>query len=376
MRYLIFIFTLFLFSNNSIAGVPNCASGVEPQGYMPWSVSDAMNSCAASGGLVVNHSTFSCQFNYEPYECQSFACASGCSCPEGEELTTVDGITTCAPPPACEEGEVFYLDMCRPAADSPSDCGETSATAIEVDGQYVCSSNEDCPAGMSASFYTDSNGTWTVCSDGSATSSADANSSAANSSSGSNTSDGGGDGGDGGSGGDNGGGGNNGGGSASSASSNSGGSGTGSSAQGSSSGSGSGSSSGDDDGGVALTDCDVQPSCTDGSPECAILYQQWHARCGGEFDESIFDMPEDEEETTFANSLEEFSTELQESTNVQLITDFFTFNGSGSCPIWSVDVWVFSIVIDQQCSDIIPWEIISGILIAVSCLLAARIAFT
>ncbi len=65
---------------------------------------------------------------------------------------------------------------------------------------------------------------------------------------------------------------------------------------------------------------------------------------------------------------------MTDSENVQAINEFFSFEGSGTCPVWQVQAMGFNIVIDQQCSPNIPWDLIRGMIIAVSILLAARIA--
>ncbi len=128
--------------------------------------------------------------------------------------------------------------------------------------------------------------------------------------------------------------------------------------------------------------CDSEPVCPAGEPACLQLLEQWQLRCGGvdEFDDKLFELEQgtdgEGEPVTFSSSLTSFKTELEQLPNVVAITQFFSFNASGSCPTWQVSAWVFDINIDQLCSDLIPWEIIAGILIAVSCLIAARIALT
>lgn len=72
----------------------------------------------------------------------------------------------------------------------------------------------------------------------------------------------------------------------------------------------------------------------------------------------------------------EFSTAMEGAVVVTGITDFFTIDMAGSCPVWSVQTGIFDVTIDQLCSDQIPWDLIYGIMIAVASLLAARIAFT
>lgn len=120
-----------------------------------------------------------------------------------------------------------------------------------------------------------------------------------------------------------------------------------------------------------------KPQCLSGDIQCAQLIQQWHTRCGGELPVDFFDLPDEgDQKASFSKSLTNFKVELEKLPNTQIIDNFFSFNGSSSCPVWQVTAWVFNVVIDQQCSPNIPWSLISGILIAVSVLLAARIALT
>ena len=125
-------------------------------------------------------------------------------------------------------------------------------------------------------------------------------------------------------------------------------------------------------------ECDDEPQCPAGDIECAQLLQQWHTRCGGEaLDSKFFELEDEgEDQITFEKSLTNFKTELEKLPNTQIITEFFAFNGSGGCPVWRVSVWVFDVVIDQQCSPDIPWGVISGVIIAIAVLCAARIALT
>jgi len=50
-------------------------------------------------------------------------------------------------------------------------------------------------------------------------------------------------------------------------------------------------------------------------------------------------------------------------------------NVGGSCPVWSVNAWVFTIVIDQHCSNNIPWAAIRAVLLACAGFVAFRWAF-
>lgn len=161
--------------------------------------------------------------------------------------------------------------------------------------------------------------------------------------------------------------------SASAASASAGSASSGDSGGGSSSGAGSSSGSAVTGGGS----CDEVPQCTGDAVQCSQLLQQWHTRCGGELPSKFFDLPDQgADKVSFSGSLKNFKTELEKLPNTQAITNFFTFRSSGSCPVWSVSVMGFNIVIDQQCSSFIPWSLIAGVIIAVASLLAARIALT
>lgn len=146
----------------------------------------------------------------------------------------------------------------------------------------------------------------------------------------------------------------------------------------SSTGSSAGGGSNSSGAGLGGEDCESEPQCTMDTMDCAQLIQQWHTRCGGEkLDEKFWELPDQgDDKVTFEKSLKKFKEKLEKLPNVQAITEFFKFNGSGSCPVWAVNVWVFDVVIDQQCSPNIPWNLISGIIIAVASLLAIRIALT
>lgn len=161
--------------------------------------------------------------------------------------------------------------------------------------------------------------------------------------------------------------------SASAASASAGSASSGDSGGGSSSGAGSSSGSAVTGGGS----CDEAPQCTGDAVQCSQLLQQWHTRCGGELPSKFFELPDQgADKVSFSGSLKNFKTELEKLPNTQAITNFFTFRSSGSCPVWSVSVMGFNIVIDQQCSSFIPWSLIAGVIIAVASLLAARIALT
>lgn len=133
--------------------------------------------------------------------------------------------------------------------------------------------------------------------------------------------------------------------------------------------------------------CPSKPQCSKNTgvesedQQCKQLLQEYYRACpSASIENGLFDIDKDEtsegKPLSFENSLSEFKTKLSELENIQHLENFFQFNGSASCPVWQVSVWVFDVVIDQQCSPDIPWGLISGILIAVAVLLAARISFT
>jgi len=125
-------------------------------------------------------------------------------------------------------------------------------------------------------------------------------------------------------------------------------------------------------------DCSAAPTCSGDPIQCAQLFQQWKTRC--EADPEInFDSIElpNNDTLTFSGSLDNFQTTINNAQINTAIDQFFTVQLAGSCPTWSVTVPVFgAIIFDQLCSDIIPWSLVSGVLITLCLLLAARIALT
>jgi len=77
---------------------------------------------------------------------------------------------------------------------------------------------------------------------------------------------------------------------------------------------------------------------------------------------------------TFASVLTQFSAAVKQTPIASQTTQFLTFSASGSCPQWSVSVWVFDIDIDQLCSGKIPWDAIKAVVLAAAAFLAFRIA--
>ena len=82
------------------------------------------------------------------------------------------------------------------------------------------------------------------------------------------------------------------------------------------------------------------------------------------------------DDLTFANVFANFRTRMEDAPINQGIENFFSLSISGSCPVYSVNTWIFTITFDQWCSNIMPWGFISGIMLALATFIAVRIAFT
>lgn len=81
---------------------------------------------------------------------------------------------------------------------------------------------------------------------------------------------------------------------------------------------------------------------------------------------------------TYTELLNNFTTKLQSAPLVNSVNQFFNISApGGSCPVWSVNAWVFDIVIDAQCSQSMQnvWPIIHGVMILIFSVLAFRTAF-
>jgi len=77
---------------------------------------------------------------------------------------------------------------------------------------------------------------------------------------------------------------------------------------------------------------------------------------------------------TFGSVLTEFVGKVQQTPIASQTTSFLTFHASGSCPRWSVSVWVFDIDVDQLCNGDIPWNAIKAVILAAAGFFAFRIA--
>lgn len=78
---------------------------------------------------------------------------------------------------------------------------------------------------------------------------------------------------------------------------------------------------------------------------------------------------------TMTSELQKFNTRMAQAPIISQTGQFFDLNIGGSCPVWSVNAWVFQVVIDQHCTANIPWELIRGVLIACASFVAFRWAF-
>jgi len=77
---------------------------------------------------------------------------------------------------------------------------------------------------------------------------------------------------------------------------------------------------------------------------------------------------------TFGSVLTEFVGKVQQTPVASQTSSFLTFRATGSCPRWSVSVWVFDIDIDQLCNGDIPWNAIKAVILAAAGFFAFRIA--
>lgn len=108
---------------------------------------------------------------------------------------------------------------------------------------------------------------------------------------------------------------------------------------------------GDKDG-DGLSDC-VVGKCEEGTP---VGGQDWYEKG----------------EETYGSAFQSFADRVSASPVMKAGDKFFAFNPGGSCPVWSVNTWVFSITLDQHCSTDIPWDAIKAIIIACASFVAFR----
>jgi len=99
--------------------------------------------------------------------------------------------------------------------------------------------------------------------------------------------------------------------------------------------------------------------------------------CGGGFGEvDMYTVSE----LTYESVMTDFQGKISNTDVSAGINNFFTFDATGSCPVWSDTITVydmsFDFTVDQLCSGLIPWELVYGVVIAAALLLGGRIAFT
>jgi hypothetical protein len=107
-----------------------------------------------------------------------------------------------------------------------------------------------------------------------------------------------------------------------------------------------------------------------------LLLQQYYLSCPQEEHTVESWIPEGEEDLDVRGPLDDFGSRMENAAVIQGLDNFFSIPTGGSCPTWSVNAWVFTIVIDQFCSPSIPWDAISGVIFAAALFAGARIAFT
>lgn len=336
------VYSCQLFSQDAPAPMCNAlraqaCGNAQPPDVMDWSGWDNACSNGFPPGIVVHTNNLGCS---DPRGCS----VDPCQCPEGYKFNVVvkNGIRSGSciedepTPSECQPPQVYYEGFCRDAVASPSDCGSTYTTAINVGGSYVCSNN-GCAAGETQSVFTSPNGSWNVCGgegDGSGNASSGANTSGSNTSTGSNTS------------------------APSSNGSNTSNDSNTSSGSGSGSGSGNGTGTGNGDGSGSTSSSPTNPgsgstssgignggeadaaNCENGEPhcegdpiQCAILVQLWINNCAG-YDQVQTNNPENDNEAIESNFVALISS-AEPSVNAEGVLTAMTpgggaGNGTGS----------------------------------------------
>lgn len=79
---------------------------------------------------------------------------------------------------------------------------------------------------------------------------------------------------------------------------------------------------------------------------------------------------------TMEGVLGDFMEGITSAEIISSMDEFLTIDGGGSCPVWNVSAWIFTLTIDQFCSPHIPWGLIRGVILFVASVIAFRIAFT
>ena len=137
----------------------------------------------------------------------------------------------------------------------------------------------------------------------------------------------------------------------------------------------SGSSSGGQTGGYSGR-CDIPPQCQNSSSiECAQLYQTWFAGCPLKgYTHQEFVPKVDDGKAKVRELFDGFKTRVSKAPAIEGFSNFLKFNRTGSCPTWPIDIGFYQGTFDYLCSPIIPWDIISGVLMVCSLLIAFRLA--
>jgi hypothetical protein len=82
---------------------------------------------------------------------------------------------------------------------------------------------------------------------------------------------------------------------------------------------------------------------------------------------------------TISGVFDSFSDDMSNTPLIGLTSSFFSVNtASSSCPVWSVNVWAFDLVIDQQCSPIMTndvFPLVRSVIMLVFSFYAFRVAF-
>lgn len=113
-----------------------------------------------------------------------------------------------------------------------------------------------------------------------------------------------------------------------------------------------------EDGGLPSGTCTSGPDCGDAAGPVAP--EDWYEKT----------------DDTYAGVMKDFSSKVQQSPVFQAPKTFFDASGiGGSCPVYEVSAWVFTVRLDQWCTTNIPWDAIKAIVLACAGFVAFRWAF-
>lgn len=105
------------------------------------------------------------------------------------------------------------------------------------------------------------------------------------------------------------------------------------------------------------TDTNGDGTCDTDCGEGAIEAQDWYEKT----------------DDTYEGVMKAFSAKVQSSAVFQAPKTFFDASGiGGSCPVYEVTAWVFTVRLDQWCTANIPWDAIRAIVIACAGFVAFR----